>query len=548
MSVSPVDAKRVYAIVENENGGVFVSDDGGATWKQVNDERRLRQRAFYYTRIYADPKERDTVYVLNTGFYRSTDAGKTYRSFRVPHGDNHDLWIAPNDPKRMINGNDGGANVSVNGGESWTDQDFPTAQFYNVFATAHVPYHVCGAQQDNSTACVSSAGDRESVRRRRRRERLHRARPAQPRRVLRRELRRPSDALRPPDRRDAQHQRVARQPDGLLREGHRGAVPVDVPDRVLADRPAGALRRLAARLEDDERGAELGADQPRPDAARSRRRWDRPAGPITLDQTGVETYATVFTIAPSPHDGQTIWTGSDDGLIHVTRDGGKTWDNVTPKDLPDFARISLIEASPHNAGTAFVAANRYQRADRAPYVYRTDDYGKTWTKIVGGLPASDFARAIREDRRKPGLLYLGTEHGIYVSFDNGGSWQSLRLDLPVTPVHGIVSTEKDLVIGTHGRSFYILDNAAILRQFTPGIAAEAVHLFDPPDAMRSVDRGVPVDYYLKRRCGEGDHRDSRRAGAGREQLQRRTRQGRRQAGRAAVGGGVLPRRRPRRWP
>jgi hypothetical protein len=220
-------------------------------------------------------------------------------------------------------------------------------------------------------------------------------------------------------------------------------------------------------------------------------------GPITLDQTGVETYATVFTIAPSPHDGRTIWTGSDDGLVHLTRDGGRTWDNVTPKDLPEFSRVSLIEASPHKAGAAFVAANRYQRADRAPYVYRTEDYGKTWTKIVSGLPATDFARTIREDRRKAGLLYLGTEHGIYVSFDNGGAWQSLRLDLPVTPVHGIVSTEKDLVIGTHGRSFYILDNAAILRQFTPGIAAGAVHLFDPPDPTRSVDRGVPVDYYLK---------------------------------------------------
>jgi photosystem II stability/assembly factor-like uncharacterized protein len=220
-------------------------------------------------------------------------------------------------------------------------------------------------------------------------------------------------------------------------------------------------------------------------------------GPITLDQTGVETYATVFTIAPSRHDGQTIWAGSDDGLVHVTRDGGKSWNNVTPKDLPDFARISLIEASPHNPGTAFVAANRYQRADRAPYVYRTDDFGKTWTKIVGGLPAADFARAIREDRKKAGLLYLGTEHGIYVSFNGGSSWQSLRLDLPVTPVHGIVSTERDLVIGTHGRSFYILDNAAILRQFTPDLPAESVHLFDPPDAIRAVDRGVPIDYYLK---------------------------------------------------
>ena len=496
VSVSPVDGTRVYAFVENEDGGVFVSDDGGATWTRVNDERRLRQRAFYYTRIYADTKDRDTVYVLNTGFYRSTDGGKTYKSFRVPHGDNHDLWIAPNDSKRMINGNDGGANVSVNGAESWTGQDYPTAQFYNAFVTAHVPYHVCGAQQDNSTACVSSAGDRELY-----------AVGGGESGYIAPDPRNPDvfyagsygGHLTRFDRRTGRSRSINVWPDNPM-----GYSAKDITERfqwtfpiVFSPTDPRVLyvgsQHVWKTTTEGQNWERISPDLTRHDPAT----MGPSGGPITLDQTGVETYATVFTIAPSPHDGQTIWAGSDDGLIHVTRDGGKSWDNVTPKDLPEFARVSLIEASPHKPATAYVAANRYQRADRAPYVYRTDDYGRTWTKIVSGLPASDFARAIREDRKKAGLLYLGTEHGIYVSFDNGGSWQSIRLDLPVTPVHGIVSTEKDLVIGTHGRSFYILDNAAILRQFTRGIAAGAVHLFDPPDALRSVDRGVPVDYYLR---------------------------------------------------
>ncbi|HTU99388.1 MAG TPA: hypothetical protein VMF13_02540, partial [Luteitalea sp.] len=220
-------------------------------------------------------------------------------------------------------------------------------------------------------------------------------------------------------------------------------------------------------------------------------------GPITLDQTGVETYATVFTVAPSRHDAGVIWAGSDDGLVHVTRDGGTSWNNVTPPSLPAFARISLIEVSPHKAGTAFVAANRYQKADRAPYVFRTDDHGATWTSIVGGLPGDDFARAIREDPTRPGLLYLGMEQGLYVSFDNGGAWTSLRLNLPVTPVHGIVVEKNDLVIGTHGRSFWVLDDIAALRQFTPDLAGKALHVFTPGEATRRVDASVPIDYLLK---------------------------------------------------
>jgi photosystem II stability/assembly factor-like uncharacterized protein len=497
VAVSPADGKRVFAIVENEKGGVFVSDDGGATWMLATSERRLRQRAFYYSRIYADSKDRNTVYVLNTGIYRSTDAGKTYRSIRVPHGDNHDLWVAPNDPKRMINSNDGGANVSVNGGETWTGQAYPTAQFYNVFVTAHVPYQVCGAQQDNSTACVPSTGTGDEFY----------------------DVGGGESGYIAPDPRNP-NVFYAGSYGGLLTRYDRGSETTravnpwpdnpmgysakDITERfqwtfpiVFSPIDPQVLYAGSQRVWKTANGGQswtaISPDLTRHDPST----LGPSGGPITLDQTGVETYATVFTIAPSRHDINTIWAGSDDGFVQLTRDGGKAWTNVTPKGLPEFARVSLIEASPHKPGTAYVAANRYQRNDRAPYVFRTDDYGQTWTKIVGGLPATDFARAIREDVKRPGLLYLGTETGIYVSFNDGASWQSLRLDLPVTPVHGIVSTENDLVIGTHGRSFYVMDNAAILRQFTADVAGAGVHLFTPPAGIRSVTRGVPIDYLLK---------------------------------------------------
>jgi photosystem II stability/assembly factor-like uncharacterized protein len=497
VAVSPADSTRVYAIIENESGGVFLSDDAGATWKQVNSERRLRQRAFYYSRIYADPKDRDTMYVLNTGFYRSTDAGKTYKSIRVPHGDNHDLWIAPTDARRMINSNDGGANVSVNGGETWTPQTFPTAQFYNAFVTAHVPYHVCGAQQDNSTACVESTGDGSEFYAVGGGESGYIA--PDPRNLDVFYAGSYGGDLTRYDRKSGQTRAINVWPDNPM-----GYSAIDIKERFQWTYPIVfspvdpkvlyvGSQHVWKTINEGQSWERISPDLTRHDPST----MGPSGGPITLDQTGVETYATVFTIAPSRRDVNLIWAGSDDGYVQVTQDGGKAWSNVTPAGLPAFARISLIEASPHKPGTAFVAANRYQRDDRAPYVYRTDDFGKTWAKIVTGIPGDDFARSIREDIRKAGLLYLGTEHGVYVSFDNGANWQSLRLDLPVTPVHGIVSTENDLVIGTHGRSFYVLDNAAILRQFTPGVAGATVHVFEPPAAVRGISRGVSIDYLLK---------------------------------------------------
>jgi photosystem II stability/assembly factor-like uncharacterized protein len=497
VSVSGADSNRVYVIVEAAEGGIFMSDDAGATWKLVNEDRRIRQRAFYYSRIYADPEVKDTFYVLNTSIYRSTDAGKTLRPVRDPHGDNHDLWIAPNDPKRMINTNDGGANVSTNGGETWTSQRFPTAQLYGVFTTAHVPYHVCGAQQDNSTVCVPVNGNGDE---------MYDVGGGESGYIAADPLNTDvfyagsyGGLLTRVDRRTGETRAINVWPDNPM--GHNSG---DMTQRfqwtypiVISPTDPHTIyvtsQYVWKSTNEGQSWQQISPDLSRHDPSTMR----DSGGPITLDQTGVETYAVVFALAPSPVDGNVIWAGSDDGFVHVTRDGGKTWSKVTPPDLPDFARVSLIEASPHDAGTAYVAANRYQKSDRAPYVYRTHDYGKTWTKIVEGIRAEDFAHSIDEDPKRKGLLFLGTETGIYASFDDGANWQSLSLDLPVTPVHGVLVQGDDLLIGTHGRSFYVLDNINVLRQISKDTTTEPVVLFKPGTVTRSVSRGVAIDYYLK---------------------------------------------------
>ncbi len=512
VSVSGADSNRVYAIIENEpGGGVYISDDAGGSWTKGSDDRNIRQRAFYYTHITADTEVKDRVYVLNVQMFRSDDGGKTFPTrIRTPHGDNHDLWIAPGDNARMVQGNDGGGNVTVNGGRTWTGQGYPTAQFYNVFLTNHVPYHVCGAQQDNSTACVGSESQTGA-----------------------------GEGSLPP---------IFYSPGG----GESGYIASDPnnPDVFYAGSYGGLMTRLDRSI-DQRRVVTVYPNNPMGHSSediKERFQWTYPivfspvdpkilytssqhvfrttnggqtwekispdltradpstmgpsGGPITKDQTGVETYATVFTIAPSHQDVNTIWTGSDDGYVYVTRDAGKNWTKVNPPGLPDFARISLIEASPHQNGAAYLVANRYQRADRAPYVYKTTDFGKTWTKIINGLPGNDFPRAIREDIKRRGLLFLGMENGMYVSFDDGANWQTLRLNLPVTPVHGIASQERDLVIGTHGRAFYVLDDINVLRQATPQLTTNALHIFEPTDPLRGFDDGVAVDYYLGQDASE----------------------------------------------
>ena len=517
LTVSAAMPTRVWAIVEADEGGVFRSDDGGATWTRMNWERKLRQRAWYYSRIFADPKDSNTVYVLNTSIWKSKDGGRTFARVRDPHGDNHDLWIASDNPQRMLIANDGGGNVSVNGGRTWSAQAFATAQFYHVSTTNHFPYWVCGAQQDNSSLCGPSAqpggthisdwkdgGGCESG--------YVEARPDQPNIVFagcyggvisRVDL---STGLG----RDVSPWPL--NPLGHPSEDSKYRLQWTAPIAVSPHDPKVLYVGANVIFRSDNEGQSwsiISGDLTRHDP----RTLGPSGGPITKDHTGVETYATVFTIAESPREKGVIWAGSDDGLIHITRDGGKAWTNVTPKDLGDFTRVSIIEASPHAAGTAYVAVNRYQLDDLRPYIFETMDYGKTWRRIDAGIAATEFVRVVREDPVRKGLLFAGTERGVWVSFDDGGHWQRLQRNLPAVPVHDLKIKNADLVAATHGRSFWILDDISLLRSLTPDMAAQSSHLFTPAEAWRvgwggagpyigqpagqNPPSGAVIDYWVK---------------------------------------------------
>ena len=491
ITVSAANSNRLWANIEADSGGVFRSNDGGATWTRTNSDRSLRQRAWYYTKIHADPKDTNVVYVNNVSFMKSTDGGKTFRP--VPgmhHGDSHDLWIDPKDPKRMIEGDDGGGEVSVDGGKAWTDEDYATAQFYHVIATNHFPYHVCGAQQDNSTLCGPS--------------------------------RSPGGAIDISDWKEA-----GGGESGWI------AARTDDPDIVYAGSYGNLLTRKDMRTE-VERNVNPWPDNPMGHPARDlkyRFQWTFPiitskhdanviyagsnmvhkstnggqswsvispdltyadpatlgnsGGPITKDQTSVEYYAVVFVIEESPLDAQVLWSGSDDGKVHVTRDGGKSWLNVTPPDMQKYTRVSSIEASRFGAGIAYVAANRFQLDDNRPLVWKTEDFGKTWTRIDNGINPTEFTRVVREDPEKRGLLVAGTERGVWLSLDDGRAWQKLQLNLPIVPVHDLVFKEGDVVLATHGRSFWVMDNVSTLEQLSSDVLASDSHLFKPRDQYRA---------------------------------------------------------------
>lgn len=506
VTVSPADPMRVWAIVEANEGGVFRSDDGGWSWERTNSERKLRQRAFYYSRIYADPWDKDVVYCLNTGFYKSTDGGVNFdQTIRVPHGDNHDLWIDPNNPMRMINGNDGGGNVSINGGKTWTEQDYVTTQFYHVMTTSDVPYHVAGAQQDNSTLAMPSDGWSHMQARGHGKGWYYAVGGGESGWI-------------------SQH---PTNPD-IFYAGSQGALltrydrsngqirDIQVYPRFFSGEPADALperwqwtfpimfspqdpnimytcsQHVWKTTNDGQSWEKISPDLTYADPET----LGKTGGIITMDMNGPEIYATVFALAPSYHDVNTIWAGSDDGKIHITRNGGKKWDDITPDDLPKFSRVSIIDESRHRPGTLYITANRYQVDDREPYVFKTHDYGKSWTKIVNGVAPGHFARAIREDPVRQGLLFLATEHGVYISFNDGALWQSLQINLPDSPVRDLVVKDQDVVIGTHGRGFWILDDIAPLRQLTPELAKQDVILFEPADPIRGI-YDLKVQYYLQ---------------------------------------------------
>jgi photosystem II stability/assembly factor-like uncharacterized protein len=508
IAVSGADSRRLYAVIEAAAGGLYRSDDAGATWTLANAHRDLWQRAFYFNRVVADPIDRDTVYVLNFMLGKSTDAGATYRLVEGRHVDYHDLWIDPGNPRRMIVSDDGGATVTLNGGETWTEQRYATGQMYRVETTADFPYHVVASQQDNTSVAVPSVPDGGVLPEHPAGSFFYRVGGGESGWVAPH----PSKAdlffagstnfLTRFDRRTGQVRDVQPWPRIVMGEPARAmperwnwTYPIVFSLVPPHDLYAGSQHVWRSRDEG------MTWEKISPDLTRADpETLGETGGPIVKDQDGPEVYGTVFALAPSRHSRDTVWAGSDDGLVHVTRDGGRSWSNVTPGAIPAHTRISAIEASPHAPGRAYVAAKRHQLGDRQPFVFRTDDFGATWTRIEGGLPRREITHVVREDPARSGLLYLGTEHGVYVSFDNGSAWQSLQLGLPDVHVPDIKVEAHDLVIATHGRGFYVLDDLAPLRQWAPAQSSAAVHLFRPERAYRPV-HDATIDFLLRSPAG-----------------------------------------------
>jgi photosystem II stability/assembly factor-like uncharacterized protein len=521
VAVSPSNPDNLYAIVEAAEGGLFRSRDGGKTWTKTSEDPELRQRAWYYSHVYADPRDEEGVYAPNVEFLHSKDGGKTFTQIRVPHGDNHDLWIDPADPLRMIESNDGGATVSNDGGKTWTTEDNqPTSQIYRVSTDTHVPYRILGAQQDNSALRILSRGRGAGIGPRDWEPTAGGesgyivADPKNPDVVYGGSY---GGLLIRLNHATGDFRDVNPWPDNPM-----GAGAADLKVRFQWNFPITfspndpntlytAAQVLFKSTDGGQSWATISPDLTRNDKSRQ----GSSGGPITKDNTSVEYYGTIFYVAESPLEPGVIWTGSDDGLVQLTRDGGKTWKNVTPKGMPEWIMINEIEASPHDKGAAYVAATMYKSDDNHPYLYKTSDYGTTWTRIDAGIDPGHFTRVIRADPARRGLLYAGTERGMYVSFDDGARWQPLQLNLPIVPVHDLTIKDGDLVAATHGRGFWVLDNLAPLRDLAAShdFGGAGSHLFPPAPAYRYGDAGggffqpqgqgqnppagVVVDYFLK---------------------------------------------------
>ena len=489
ITVSPANNNRLWAIIENEDGGVFRSDDGGKTWTKTNSDRNLRQRAWYYSRIYADPVSEDIVYVVNVSYHKSKDGGKTFTAYNANHGDHHDLWIDPSDPKRMIIGDDGGAQVSYDGGDNWsTYHNQPTAQFYRVITDNHFPYRIYGAQQDNSTVRIYHRAGGGSI---------------------------GEDDWEPTAGCECGH--IAVDPlnndivyggcyDGVIeRLDHKTGFSrtVDVwPDLPMGHGAEGARYRfqwnfplffsphdlkklytasnhLHVTTNEGQSWSLISPDLTRNDTSKLK----PSGGPITKDNTSVEYYCTIFAAAESPRVKDLLWTGSDDGLIHVSRNGGTDWTNVTPSFLPKWIMINSIEPDPHLDGGCYAAATMYKWGDYKPYLIRTKDYGKTWQLITTGIDPSHFTRVIRADPDQKGILYAGTESGMYVSFNDGEHWQSFQLNLPVVPITDLAVKNNNLIAATQGRSFWIMDDLSQVRQAYTA-AKNTFTVFQPSNTYR----------------------------------------------------------------
>ena len=485
VTVSPANSDRVWAMVENEpDGGVYRSDDAGATWKRVNNDRSLRQRSWYYSRIYADTKDPNKVYVMNVSYQTSTDGGVTFKGRNAPHGDHHDLWIAPEDPNRMIIGDDGGAQITFDGGENWTTYyNQPTAQFYRVTTDNHFPFRIYVAQQDNSSIRINHRTDGWFITERDWEETAggeaghHAIYPKDEDIVFGGEY---GGFMARTNHRTSDRQATNVWPNNPLGHGVE-----DMKYRFQWNYPLFFSKHDPEKLYAFSNHVHVSTDfgmswqTISPDLTTDDKSKQGPSGgPITKDNTAVEYYCTIFAAAEAVTNANVLWTGSDDGRIHVTRDGGKNWENVTPKDLPEFTQINSIEADPFNEGGLYVAATRYKWGDFAPYLYYTKDYGKSWKRIDNGIDRLHFTRVIRTDPNKEGLLFAGTEYGMYISFDNGKNWQAFQQNLPVVPITDLAVKERHLVAATQGRSFWIIDDLSPLYEMKSGFEAEN-HLFKP---------------------------------------------------------------------
>lgn len=519
VTVSPVNSNRVWAIVEHkEKGGLYRSEDGGKKWIQVNSERKLRQRAWYYTRVYADTEDEDIVYVLNVRYHKSADGGKTFNTFNAPHGDHHDLWISPENNQRMIIGDDGGAQVSYDAGKTWsTYYNQPTAQFYRVTTDDAFPYRIYGAQQDNSTIRINHRSDDATI---------------------------DEDDWEPTAGGESAHIAIDPTDNDIVYGGSYGGFLTRVNHKnktvrginVWPDNPMGyGAEGMKYRFQwnfpiifskhdpkklyafsnhvhlstnEGQSWQLLSDDLTRNDPTK----LVSSGGPITQDNTGVEYYCTIFAANESPLKEGLLWVGSDDGLIHVTQDGGQNWENVTPTGMPEWMMINSIEPSSFEEGTCYVAGTRYKLGDFSPYLYKTTDYGKTWSKISNGIENEHFTRVLREDPKRKGLLYAGTETGMYMSFNDGGSWQKFQLNLPIVPITDLAVKDNNLVVATQGRSVWVIDDLTVLHQLKAVDKNASIRLFAPKDSYRTKGKtlvkpsktagenhpnGVITHYYLK---------------------------------------------------
>ncbi|MCB9333920.1 MAG: glycosyl hydrolase [Lewinellaceae bacterium] len=524
VTVSPVNPLRVWAIVEAENGGVFRSDDGGKKWAKLNDDRNLRQRAWYYTRIYADTEDEDKVYVVNVAYHESKDGGKTFATRRAPHGDHHDLWIAPEDSRRMIMGDDGGAQVSYDGGDTWsTYHNQPTAQFYRVTTDDDFPYRIYVAQQDNSTLRIrhrtegatidegdwepTAGGESGHI------------------------------AVDPTDNdivyggsyhgylTRVNHKRKTSRSVNVWPEDNMGHGAEDARYRFQWNFPMffspndpkklyAASNHLHVTTDEGQSWQTISPDLTTNDKERQK----SSGGPITQDNTSVEYYCTIFAACESPYEPGLLWTGSDDGLVQVSRDGGANWANVTPPAMPKWCMVNSVEPDPFRKGGMYVAATSYKSGDYRPYLFHTADYGQTWRTIVNGINADHFTRVLRADPKRQGLLFCGTEEGMYISFDDGANWQPFQLNLPIVPITDLAVKNDNLIAATQGRSLWMIDDLTVLHQLKPEIGLKAFHLYQPMPSYRMPGRqarnsktagtnhpgGVMVHFYLKDKPGEKD--------------------------------------------